>query len=186
MQNKTIITERTFVLDKAFTLTTGKLNSWGYMKKPKSGIITWQKGEQDLKSIHIHVDTRSGNPYMELFYKHDGDVIQYKIELVSMPSNLGNGILWYFICPVSGKRARKLYLIDGEFVHRDSYKGGIYSSQVLSHKDRQRKKLMDGAFAEEKIDEKYFTPFYRGKPTVKYKSIMKKVKKAEGLDFDLT
>lgn len=187
MCNQAILTEKTFVLDKAFTLTIGQLKEWGYLgEQPKSGKIIWSKGEKDLKSIRIHVDVRFINPYIELFYKIDNDWVHYKIELITIPSNLGTGKYWYFICPVSGKRARKLYFKEGKFVHRNAYNGNLYKSQILSHKDRKLKKIMDGASAEEKIDEKHFTPFYKGLPTAKYKSMMKKVKKAEGLDFDLT
>lgn len=173
-------------LNDAITISAGKLNKWGYLGEPKSGVISWQKGERLIANIIIHVDVSADSPSMELIYEFNGEPIHQTISLTPMPSNLGIGVTWYFTCPVTGKRARKLFYIDGQFVHRDANKGSMYLSQTLSQKDRQLKKLMDGAFAEEKIDEKHFTPFYRGKPTVKYKSIMKKVKKAEGLDFDLT
>lgn len=171
-------------LSDAITISIGKLNKWGYLAEPTSGVISWQKGERLIADIIIYVDVSAASPFMELIYEFDGDPVHQTISLTPIPSNLGIGVTWYFTCPVTGKRARKLFFINGQFVRRDVNKGGMYFSQTLSQKERQLKKLTDGAFAEKKMDDKHFTPFYKGLPTAKYKSIMKKMKKAEGLDMD--
>src|SRR3712207_7033580 len=44
--------------------------------------------------------------------------------------------VWYFRCPLSGKRACKLYLIDGYFVHRTAVGGILYKSQTYSKQTR--------------------------------------------------
>jgi hypothetical protein len=173
-----------FLLNNTHSISVGKLNKCDFLRGPKLGVISWQKGERLIADIIIYVDVCADSPSMELIYEFGGEPVHQTISLTPVPSNLGTGVTWYFTCPVTGKRARKLFFINGQSVHRDAHKGSMYFSQTLSQKDRQLKKLMDGAFAEEKIDEKHFTPFYRGKPTVKYKSIMKKVQKAEGLDID--
>jgi hypothetical protein len=186
MQDRTILNERISVFDDAFTLSIGELNKWGYLgEQPKSGMITWSKGDQELANILIHVDVTNDKPFMKLNFEFDGEPVHQFISLTPIPSNLGIGITWYFICPVTSKRARKLFQIDGKFVHRDAKKSSLYRSQAISHKDRKLKKMMDGAFAEESMDNKHFTPFYMGLPTKKFQSIMGKIKKTEGVKWKL-
>jgi hypothetical protein len=104
--------------------------------------------------------------------------------LTSTPSGLGGGLYWFFICPHTGKRARKLYNVDGKFLHRDAFIGCMYSIQKLSKKQRQIKKMVDGLFAWDQAPERYFRPYYRGKPTRTLKRILKKEKQAEGFSLD--
>ena len=40
---------------------------------------------------------------------------EVKVKLKTEPSNLGNGIVWYFLCPYTGHKCRKLF-IDGNVV----------------------------------------------------------------------
>ncbi len=73
-------------------------------------------------TISIQVNTISESPYTELDYKCDSEPIKYIIYLVSVPSNIGVGKVWYFLCPNTGKRCRKLYMINTYFLHRSAFK----------------------------------------------------------------
>jgi hypothetical protein len=63
------------------------------------------------------------------------------IALVSVPSNLGKGIRWYFVCPVTGKRATHLYLYQGIFVHRAGINKAFYKKQTESQSSRMFRML---------------------------------------------
>ena len=58
----------------------------------------------------------------------------YKVYLTSTPSNLNRGEIWYFICPQTKKRCRKLYSIGGYFLHREAFNGCMYKIQIESKK----------------------------------------------------
>lgn len=96
--------------------------------------------------------------------------LDYKIDLVTVPSNLGKGEVLYFVCPITGQRCRILYLCYGSplFKSRKAYNNRIYYSDQLSSKLEKpnyiywklERKL-------ERMDLKYHKPFYKGKPTRK-------------------
>lgn len=71
--------------------------------------------------INIFVNmVQEGNEYVELDYICKGEPINYKVKLVSVPSNLGIGKIWYFFCPYVKKRCRVLYSVDQYFSHREA------------------------------------------------------------------
>lgn len=63
-------------------------------------------------------------------------IFESKIELQKYSSNLNNGYHFYFVCPVSGRRARHLYKISGIalWMHREASKIRIYYPSQLSSK----------------------------------------------------
>jgi len=93
----------------------------------------------------------------------------YKIYLNSVPSNLGNGSVLYFICPVSGKKCRILYRCFGSpiFKSRYGYKKRIYyRSQVVCKRDYANTmywRYNDTVLP--KLEERIKKEHYRGKPT---------------------
>jgi hypothetical protein len=114
--------------------------------------------------------------FVILQYKHKGCEVTYRINLASVPSNLGIGRIWYFLCPVTAKRCRKLYFIHGKFLHREAFSHCFYSSQMTGKHWRQIKKLADRTFLCErvytKIESKYFKRYYAGKPTKRYRQLI--------------
>jgi hypothetical protein len=108
-----------------------KLKEWEYLnpEQLKSGTITWSRNDNKRGSISITVNTKSEKPHIELDYKSNDEPQNYKVQLVSIPSNLGKGVVWYFLCPETNKRCRKLYSIEGYFLHREAFKGCMYESQ---------------------------------------------------------
>lgn len=54
---------------------------------------------------------------------------QQRIEMVQVPSNLGRGMVWYFVCPISGKRCRILYYMRGWRSREAAQPILVYASQ---------------------------------------------------------
>ena len=76
-----------------------------------------------------------------------------KRQLTSIPSNLGKGVVWYFICPFTWKRCRKLYLLDERFMHRSALPSEMYECQTQSKKWRGIDKIYGAYFGAEKLYE---------------------------------
>ncbi len=137
----------------------------------KSGAITWSRGEGPYKritgSISVLIDAHPENPSLELDYKLDGKPINYKVQLLKVPSNIGKGVVWFFICPVTGKRCRKLYLVHTYFLHREAFRGCFYEKQTYSHKNRILNRSLEHLFGTDKVYEqiysKHFKKQYAGK-----------------------
>ena len=85
------------LFDELKTISISFLNKHGYLRPDqwRRGTITWSRGEGQYKritgSISIAVNSSSGTPYLELDYKCDGKPINYKVQLVSIPSNIAEG-----------------------------------------------------------------------------------------------
>ena len=175
------------LFDEVKTVSTSFLSKHGYLKKNQwqSGTITWSRNGNKTGSISIRVNTLLENPYLELDYKSNDTPINYQVPLVSIPSNIGKGVIWYFICPHTGKRCRKLYLIGGYFYHRSAFRGCMYEKQTYSHSNRwlgkQFDKLLGCEKAYEQIYSKHFKKEYNGKPTKRYLKLLKQANAGEGI-----
>ena len=170
--------------NKALQIDISKLKGWGYLnpEQIKSATLNWSRNGNPTGSISIQVNTHSEHPYIELDYKYRDEPRNYKVYLTSIPSNLGKGEIWYFICPHTKKRCRKLYLIGGYFLHREAFKGCMYETQTQSKKYRQLDKTLGAYFRTDQLYEqlykKHFKKTYAGKPTKKYLRIMEQIQKA--------
>lgn len=99
----------------------------------KHGTINFSMRGEPTGSISISSDTND-KPYLQLTYtKTDNNTgeksdIDYKVMLVKVPSNLGRGFRYYFLCPFSHKRCETLYMAYGSlyFKHREAYRYRIY------------------------------------------------------------
>jgi hypothetical protein len=65
----------------------------------------------------------------------NGEPVDYRIRLVTTRPHFG-GLRWWFICPLSGRRAAKLHRPPGYkyFAHREAY-GLTYQSCQLPHRE---------------------------------------------------
>ena len=175
--------------NEALQLSISKLKGWGYLApgQIKSGTINWSRHGESTGSISITANTRSEQPYIELDYKYRDEPRKYKVYLTSTPSNLNRGEIWYFICPHTKKRCRKLYLIGSYFLHREAFNGCMYETQTQSKKYRQLDKTL-GAYLEidnlySELYKKNFKKTYAGKPTKRYLRIMEQIQKAESIPY---
>ena len=166
-------------------LSISNLKEWEYLKHNKitTGTIKWSANGNETASISITVCTSKENPFLQLDYSYNKTHLNYKVSIVSIPSNLGKGRIWYFLCPKTNLRCRILYLINGYFYHRNAFKNGIYESQVFSKNLRLMDKTLgvyygvDTLYTE--LYKKNFKRYYAGKPTKRYLKIMRELKKSE-------
>jgi len=177
------------IYDSLKMVTISFLKSRNYLEPDsfKGGNIQWSRNGQPDGNIDIKVNTVEERPYLELDYKANGTPINYRVRLVTIPSNLGIGLIWYFLCPVTGKRCRKLYLAGNYFYHRTAYRG-MYEKQVQSKKYRELEKVCY-FFKTDKLNEqlnaKNFKQTYNGIPTRNYLRLIHKINKAENVPMDM-
>ena len=173
------------LFDDLKTVSISFLNKHGYLKvgQWQQGSINWSRNGSKTGSISIMVDTIAKEKYLELNYACNGSDIRYRIQLITVPSNLGKGLIWYFICPNTGKRCKKLYLNQCYFYHRSAFKNCMYEKQTQSKKSRDLEKalgayfLLDAFFDE--LYKKNFKKVYRGKPTKRYLYLVRKIEESE-------
>lgn len=179
--------------DELKTVSISFLRKHNYLKpnQKQSGTVTWSSNGNKTGSISIQVNTQSESPYLLLDYKCNEAPINYRVQLVSALSNLGKGFVWYFICPHTGKRCRKLYLADTYFYHRSAFTGCMYETQTKSKRDRNLNKILGLKFQPEHLYEqlykKNFKKYYSGKPTKRYLKIISQLHKAQSItmqDFE--
>ncbi len=162
-------------------LSISDLKRLKYLKpnQCQSGAITWKNNGFKTGSISIKVNTYLENPYIELSYSINLVPQNYRIHFKLLPSNLGKGLVWLFICPISGSYCRKLYLLDKHFCHRTAYNFGTYQTQTLGTKDkfliRQFDKMTKANNAKSKLYSKNFKKHYNGKPTKQYLKLLRQI-----------
>ena len=179
------------LFDDLKVVSISYLTKYGYLKPNQwqSGTITWSSNGIKTGSISIQVNTQSEQPYIELDYKCNEAPINYRVQLFSAPSNLGKGVVWYFVCPRTGKRCRKLYLADTYFYHRSAFNGCMYEKQTQSKKSRYLDKTLGEYFQTDQLFEqlykKHFKKQYAGKPTKKYLKLTQQIQIAEIISINI-
>ena len=148
----------------------------------KQGTTTWSKEGNITASISFTTNTQSKQPFIELNYNYKNKPISYKINIVSIDSNL-SGLIWYFICPQTKKRCRKLYYVDGYFLHREANNKGMYECQTQSKHYRNISKICGARFKIDNIYKKHFKTFYDGKPTKRYKKFILQTNEANKIAY---
>lgn len=169
------------IIDNCYTITITKLKEWDYILQNiiKSGVITWSKHDIKQASISITVKNNIDFAYMELQYSYNDKPIRYKVKIISIPSNIGKGLIWYFVCPQTGKKCRKLYLVNGYFLHRTAFTGCMYESQTETKQYRGFSKkfcsdfICDNLYSQ--LYKKHFKKSYKGKPTKRYLKLIRKI-----------
>jgi len=171
--------------DDVLTVSISKLNKWGYLKpgQRQRATITWSRNENKVAAISININTQCQSPYIELDYTTNDVPVKYAVQLVSVPSNIGRGVVWFFICPHTGKRCRKLYKIGEKFLHREAFRGCFYEKQLKSKHWRAldsslwgRQFLIDDIY--EQVYSKHFKITYSGRPTKRFLKLLKQAKNA--------
>lgn len=174
--------------DEVKQISITKLKQWGYLEpgQIRGGVLNWNVNGTPTGSIAFQVDMLNKTPYIQLEYNFKDEPRNYKINLVCMPSNLGRGKIWYFLCPRTEKRCRKLYNIGGYFLHREAFAGCMYQSQTESKFTRYLGNTLGLTFeadeAFEKIHSKHFRKYYNGKRTKRYSKLLKVIEKAGVID----
>ena len=131
------------------------------------GTIKYKNGS--TIGVRLH---KTGRYEVELYYfktvNGERKDINYRVQVVSVPSNLGKGEVYYFVCPFSNKRCKVLYMGYGSlyFKSRQSYQHRIYyASQLSSHLDRHNDTYWRLERELEQLYKKNRKRHYRGEPT---------------------
>jgi restriction endonuclease S subunit len=90
--------------DNCKIINISDLKLWEYLNpnQVKSGVLTWSRNGEKIGSISLIVNIYTGSPYMELDFICNKVPVNYFVQLITIPSNLGRGVVWYFICPRAG------------------------------------------------------------------------------------
>ena len=170
------------LIDELRSFTISDLKKLGYFKTDTfiKGTMNWiNRYNEVTSSISIALYNSEFNSYLELDYKCNEEQINYKVNIVSVLSNLGKGNVKYFICPFTNKRCSKLHLINGKFMHRSSLINPLYSKQVESKRWREWNKIFGSSFEldtlYEKLWSKGFKRYYKGKPTKKFQKLVNQI-----------
>ena len=144
------------------------LTSYGTQR----GVTSWSTNGEVHSTINIEVTYTEYESYIIFDYRCNGEPKRYKVNLECKVSNLGKGVIWYFVCPSTRKLCRKLYLNSGYFLHRTAFKSMMYSKQIESKKFRNLSKVFGAYFIRDEVYselyKKYFKTHYNGKPTKRY------------------
>ena len=147
----------------------------GYLKKgyKASGPYNWS----GHGNITIHTYYTNEQQYLNLIYSialPDGTKKEYntRINMITVPSNLGKGTVLYMICPKLLKPCRVLYMAYGlkEFMSREAYQALYnrriyYPLQTSSKLDRYNDRYWTIDNKLEKMAKLRQAINYNGKPT---------------------
>lgn len=160
----------------------------------KSGILSWNNSlGNETGSISIKTNYSENEKYLRLIYTNTKNYsfektdIDYKVQIVQIPSNLGKGFNYYFLCPFSFKRCKVLYKAYGSlyFKSRYAYRNPIY---YACQKCSKREYYMERYFKFEDRLEKHLKlnirESYKGKKTktfLKYEYLKKQAQRYDYL-----
>lgn len=166
------------------TVSITKLKQWGYLNNGiKSGVISWSISGEVHSKIGIKTTILEHRKFITLEYTQNGESIKYDVRIESIPSNLGKGEIYYFICPNTGKHCRKLYHNSKYFLRREAFRYLYYEKQNESKKNRRLVSILDKVFLKDEVYneqyQKHFKTHYNGKITKRYQKILDKIKRAE-------
>ncbi|MEZ4941150.1 MAG: hypothetical protein R3D58_09790 [Saprospiraceae bacterium] len=175
------------ILDRCYTVSIGDMKRWGSLVpgQYKSGSVYWERAGSREASVgyFAFISREPGQAYIQFNYTCDGEQIQWRVPLLSVPSNLGKGLVWFFRCPVTGKRCKKLHFIDRRFMHRSAVRGAMYKRQTESKKYRKLNRFFDayeiGADVLAEMEKPYFKEEYQGKPTRRCLRLIRKAERVE-------
>lgn len=171
-----ISTIPTLLEDKKF-ISLNELKKWGYLNEAqnKVGSIQWSRNGEVYSSIGLRSDIDEDCSRIIFDYTKQEQYFKYDVFLERVPSNLGKGEVFYFICPITKKRCRKLYLIGDYFAHREAYKNIYYEKQTYSKRMRDLDRFYTSFHEQDKaqleIWSKHFKRYYKGQPTKRYKRL---------------
>lgn len=113
----------------------------------------------------------------QISYTHAGT--KKYIHLISTASNLNKGKCWYFICPYSGVRCRKLhYTTTHGYIHRSCI-NSLYYKQTQSRSERIHNIFRTLEKLQEQLRAKNLKKHYKGQPTKKYTYLLNKFTEAK-------
>jgi len=153
-------------------LTIADLKRLGYLRPGHSvcSVLNWGSGGGSQGSIQVTASV--DECFVYLAYEYNERPVRYRIPLESVPRHFG-GCEWYFICPATGRRCRKLYQIGEYFLSRFAFPSAMYREQAASRSNRSLYAAMRTIDLHSKFfDRRCVHTKYRGKPTKAYRRFL--------------
>lgn len=147
--------------------------------------ITYKSSWTSGASIQVTTIYNKVEKLIRLKYEYKNKLIEYDIKIAEVKSNLGKGVILYFICPETSKRCKILYCCyDSEiFKSRGAYSQRIYYfNQFISKtfltptRYDQVDKLINLMYDKRK------TRLYKGKETKRHLRLLRLLEKRAYLD----
>lgn len=163
----------------ALSITTLKRLGLLARNGSRSGRVEWNQRGRVTASMFVETDTTGEVPLIRFVYNWDGSPVDYSAPLRFTPSNLNRGGYYYFVCPITGRSCRKLYLVAGRFVSRFAFRAP-YGTQRRGRAEREGRgvyavQLSNQAGAVEKYRKKYYsgklTPYGRKREKLEAKAL---------------
>jgi len=177
-------------IEDYLTLTVKDCKRMGYFvpNAKATGVIKWSRNGNRVAEIGFGTNL-TGIPVAVLSYTYNGQPIDATISLRFHHSNLTPNAsdtthgYYYFVCPVTGRSCRKLYLVDGHFVSRHALTVP-YAKQNESRYQRSGMLAYISAMheLEELTAQKYRRYTYRGKLTPYGRKVERLERKHERFD----
>jgi hypothetical protein len=174
------------IIDRCLTVSIADLKRWGCLKPGYrlTGIAYWMQGSERVASVGYNsfLAPDADGSFITFDYRHDGQPVKLHLPLISAPANIGKGRVWFFRCPATGQRCKKLHLINGRFMHRSAVREAMYKQQTQSKKWRQISRFFDMYEIQEavlaELTKPGFKEKYRGRETRRLTQLIRKVEKA--------
>lgn len=167
-------------------LNINQLKRGFYLNEGRTGEGDFQRN--DDPPLYLESDLRTSDKTLRVQYKilDSAKFMDYKIKICTVPTNIGNSLDYYFLCPVTNKRAKILYLCyqSNLFVHRDIYPERLYYPTQLTNtnfRNRERFDRNDKRLMEHFIKIKKQT--YKGKNTLIQNTINQLLEKRRTLEI---
>lgn len=169
------------IMENLKRFTIADLKKLGYFVPDGvvSGVLRWGSGDNQ-SSIRAKMD----NARMVLSLKYmvnNEKIMQYDVAIIEKAANLGKGVVRFFLCPITHKPCRKLYLYGDRFVSRRAMRNVMYRDQTESKIARLIPFGMDNGA--KNPQRRYGKPYYRGKITPYGKRLERYEKKCDHADM---
>lgn len=168
-------------IENCLTISIKDLKRKGLFNHAKTdSTLNWTKENKIFYCVGVEVFSFKNKKHLRLTHENlKNETEKYRINIITIPSNIGNGEVMYFVCPQTGKHCRKLFSCGNRFQHREAI-GLLYEQQV-------RKEPVSYAFYlnEEQRNEpntKNFRKYYKGKMTKRYFQILLRTSNSEVID----
>ena len=172
------------LINQEKTLTTGYLSKNKYFtpNAKVTGGTGWTSSKvKDLDISITSIMQEDSERIILEFIDFKNRPVKQIIYLESKPSNLGKGLVWFFICPFTGATCRNLIFVNNRFMHRSNLINAMYSTQAESKYWRKMFQLQPNIPRTEKILneplKKHYKKYYKGKITKRYQKYLSTIQK---------
>lgn len=129
-----------------------------------TSLQSWTNGS----AINLECSYTQDQKEIRLFYKIGETLIDYRIQIAEMKSNLGKGVNLFFVCPVLHTLCKNIYLCYGSDIFKSfqAYNKRIYySTQICSKEYRTVAQSFNEEKKLDKLQAMRQALDYKGKPT---------------------